>query len=224
MTSRTAVIIGASHAAAQLTASLRQEGWDGDIVVVGDEGYLPYQHPPLSKTFLSGDKTVADLYIRPAAFYEKNHIHFRQGRVTAIDRDQQRLTLDDGSTLAYDKLALCLGARDQFERFLALVGGVELEHQPRRLGAAEQRCFSAGEGLFVVGIRAENLAEILMDRRCVVDDQNAPVGLDGRSFHSLSSVARRESSGIAPVSWVACTMLPAFSNSAACWLLTARLK
>jgi 3-phenylpropionate/trans-cinnamate dioxygenase ferredoxin reductase subunit len=112
MTPKTAVIIGASHAAAQLTASLRQEGWDGDIVVVGDEGYLPYQHPPLSKTFLSGDKTVADLYIRPAAFYEKNHIRFRQGRVTAIDRARQQP--DAGRwrvTLAYDKLALCLGAR-----------------------------------------------------------------------------------------------------------------
>jgi len=93
MTARTAVIIGASHAAAQLSASLRLEGWDGDIVVVGDEGYLPYQHPPLSKTFLSGDKTVADLYIRPAAFYEKNNIRFRQARVTAIDRVRQQLTL-----------------------------------------------------------------------------------------------------------------------------------
>lgn len=111
MTAQTAVIIGASHAAAQLSASLRLEGWDGDILVVGDEPYLPYQHPPLSKTFLSGDKTVADLYIRPAAFYEKNNIRFRQARVTAIDRVQQSLTLDDGSLLAYDKLALCLGAR-----------------------------------------------------------------------------------------------------------------
>lgn len=111
MSPKTTVIVGASHAAAQLATSLRQEGWDGDIVVVGDEGYLPYQHPPLSKTFLSGDKTVVDLYIRPAAFYEKSNIRFRQARVTAIHRAQQRLTLDDGASLAYDKLALCMGAR-----------------------------------------------------------------------------------------------------------------
>jgi 3-phenylpropionate/trans-cinnamate dioxygenase ferredoxin reductase subunit len=111
MTARTAVIVGASHAAAQLSASLRLEGWGDDILVVGDEPYLPYQHPPLSKTFLSGDKTVTDLYIRPAAFYEKNNIRFRHARVTAIDREQQRLTLDDGTSLAYAKLALCLGAR-----------------------------------------------------------------------------------------------------------------
>jgi len=129
MTAHTAVIIGASHAAAQLSASLRLEGWDGDILVVGDEPYLPYQHPPLSKTFLSGDKTVADLYIRPAAFYEKSNIRFRQARVTAIHRAQQRLTLDDGASLAYDKLALCMGARVR----KACLQGEELQVVRRRL-------------------------------------------------------------------------------------------
>ncbi len=107
----TAVIIGASHAAAQLSMSLRQEGWTGDIVMIGDEPYLPYHRPPLSKTFLSGDKDADDLLIRPVAFYEKNEIQFRQGRVTVIDRARQTLVLNDGSEFAYDKLALCLGAR-----------------------------------------------------------------------------------------------------------------
>lgn len=111
MTNKIAVIIGASHAAAQLSTSLRQEGWEGDILVIGDEAYLPYHRPPLSKTFLSGDKTIAELYIRPPAFYEKNNIVFKQGRVTAINRTQQTLTLSDGAELPYDKLALCLGAR-----------------------------------------------------------------------------------------------------------------
>ena len=119
MTNKIAIIIGASHAAAQLTTSLRQEGWEGDILVIGDEPYLPYHRPPLSKTFLSGDKTLAELYIRPAAFYEKNNIQFKQGRVTAINRAQQTLTLSDGTQLAYDKLALCLGAR---VRKAAIVG------------------------------------------------------------------------------------------------------
>jgi len=105
------VIIGASHAAAQLSTSLRQEGWDGDIVMIGDEPYLPYHRPPLSKTFLSGEKNTDDLLIRPAAFYAKNDIQFRQGRVTAIDRARKTLLLSDGSEFDYDKLALCLGAR-----------------------------------------------------------------------------------------------------------------
>ncbi len=111
MTNKIAIIIGASHAAAQLTTSLRQEGWEGDILVIGDEPYLPYHRPPLSKTFLSGDKTIEDLFIRPAAFYEKNNIQFKQGHVTAINRPQQTLTLSDGTNLSYDKLALCMGAR-----------------------------------------------------------------------------------------------------------------
>ena len=66
-----AVIIGASHAAAQLSVSLRQEGWKGEIVMIGDEPHLPYHRPPLSKTFLSGDKSIQNLLIRPAEFYAK---------------------------------------------------------------------------------------------------------------------------------------------------------
>lgn len=108
---KTCIVIGASHAAAQLCASLRQEGWDGDILLIGDEHHLPYHRPPLSKTFLSGEKTADQLAIRPAAFYEKNEIRFRHGRVEAIDRQKQTITLDDGDELAYDKLALCVGSR-----------------------------------------------------------------------------------------------------------------
>lgn len=108
---QTIVIVGASHAAAQLVANLRPDGWQGEIVLIGDEPYLPYHRPPLSKTFLSGTQQVDDLLIRPAAFYQKNRIEFQQGRVMAIDRAQRRLTLQDGRMLAYDQLALCTGAR-----------------------------------------------------------------------------------------------------------------
>ena len=107
----TIVIIGASHAAAQLAASLRPDGWQGKIVVIGDEPYLPYHRPPLSKTFLSGAQQVDELLIRPAAFYQKNQIEFRHGRVMAINRAARSVTLQDGSLVAYDQLALCTGAR-----------------------------------------------------------------------------------------------------------------
>jgi 3-phenylpropionate/trans-cinnamate dioxygenase ferredoxin reductase subunit len=108
---QTIVIVGASHAAAQLAASLRPDGWQGEIVMIGDEPYLPYHRPPLSKTFLSKTQQVVDLLIRPAAFYQKNRIEFQQGQVIAIDRVQRRLTLQDKRTVAYDQLALCTGAR-----------------------------------------------------------------------------------------------------------------
>ncbi len=105
------IIVGASHAAAQLAPSLRQEGWEGEIQIIGDEPYLPYHRPPLSKAFLANEKTLEELAIRPSAFYEKNDIQLRQGYVTAIDRDSKILTLSDGQTQAYDKLALCTGSR-----------------------------------------------------------------------------------------------------------------
>lgn len=112
MTTQTCIIVGASHAAAQLAPSLRQEGWEGRILVIGDEPFLPYHRPPLSKEFLAGKKGIDEVLIRQPAIYDKTGIHFNLGvRVEAIDRDRKRLTLDNGETLPYDKLALTLGSR-----------------------------------------------------------------------------------------------------------------
>jgi 3-phenylpropionate/trans-cinnamate dioxygenase ferredoxin reductase subunit len=105
------IIVGASHAAAQLIPSLRQEGWQGEILLIGDEPYLPYHRPPLSKTFLSGDKKVEDLAIRPVKFYEKNRVLVHHGRVVAVDRKKQCIELRRGKKFIYDKLVLCTGAR-----------------------------------------------------------------------------------------------------------------
>ena len=69
------IVIGASHAGAQLVASLRQQGWTGAIDLIGDEPYLPYHRPPLSKAFLAEDKSIDELLIRPASAYEKAGYH-----------------------------------------------------------------------------------------------------------------------------------------------------
>ncbi|MBC7750467.1 MAG: NAD(P)/FAD-dependent oxidoreductase [Candidatus Saccharibacteria bacterium] len=105
------IIIGAGHATAQLSVSLRQQGWADDVLVVSDEPHLPYHRPPLSKTFLSQEKTIDDLIIRPSAFYQKNQIQFQHGRVVSINRAQKNIQLSDGLILDYDKLALCTGSR-----------------------------------------------------------------------------------------------------------------
>lgn len=106
------IIIGASHAAAQLAPSLRQEGWDGPILIVGDESFIPYHRPPLSKAYLLGEKTVDELLIRPADAYGRHGIEFRLGvRVESIDRQAKMLTLVSGEQLAYAKLAICTGTR-----------------------------------------------------------------------------------------------------------------
>ncbi|MBB6521673.1 NAD(P)/FAD-dependent oxidoreductase [Pseudoteredinibacter isoporae] len=106
------IVIGASHAAAQLAPSLRQEGWEGRIIIIGDEPHAPYHRPPLSKTFLSGEKTLEQLLIRPLAAYDKIDAEFMLGRrVEKIDRAQKTVLLDNGETLDYEKLALCTGSR-----------------------------------------------------------------------------------------------------------------
>lgn len=107
-----AIIIGGSHAAAQLAPSLRQEGWEGRILVISDDSHLPYHRPPLSKAYLSGEKDAVSLLIRAESMYEKFDIDFKMNtRVDKIDRENKTLTLNNGETLQYDKLAICTGAR-----------------------------------------------------------------------------------------------------------------
>ena len=110
-TSETCVVVGTGHAGAQLALALRQEGWTGRIVLVGEERHAPYQRPPLSKAVLLGQKKADEILLRPLAAYEKRGIELRLSeRVEAIDRAGRRLALRGGATLAYDKLALCLGS------------------------------------------------------------------------------------------------------------------
>lgn len=109
---QTIVIVGASHAAAQAVDSLRREGFAGRLILVGDEPELPYQRPPLSKKYLSGECDPDRLWIRPASFYAQQRCELRLGRrATAIDCEQRQLQLDDGTSLAYDTLLLATGSR-----------------------------------------------------------------------------------------------------------------
>ena len=110
MTSPRVVIVGASHAGTQLAASLRQEGWTGEILLIGEESTLPYQRPPLSKAYLAGKSTLDELAIRSADFYTKQGIQLLDATVEAIHRSTGHLSLSTGDELPYDKLALCTGA------------------------------------------------------------------------------------------------------------------
>ena len=106
------IIIGAGHAAAQLAQSLRQESWEGSITIVGEEAYLPYHRPPLSKAYLMGEKKPDEILIRAESMYAKLGVEFKLNqRVTAIDRVDQCLTTDDGQRLRFDRLVICTGSR-----------------------------------------------------------------------------------------------------------------
>ena len=105
------LIIGAGHAAGQAAASLRQEGYDGAITIVGDEPYIPYQRPPLSKQYLSGEQGIERVYLRPEKFYADKDVDVRTNtRVEAIDPSAKNATID-GKTLAWDELIIATGSR-----------------------------------------------------------------------------------------------------------------
>ena len=116
----TVVIVGNGHAGLHTAVSLRDGGFDGRLVLIGDEPDLPYQRPPLSKAYLDEAADASSLAFRNAGFYGSQRIELLTGsRVTAIDRSARRVRVGDGD-LAYDHLVLATGARD---RPLPIPGG-----------------------------------------------------------------------------------------------------
>ena len=106
------VIVGAGQAAVQTSETLRRRGFGGRITLVGDEPWLPYQRPPLSKKYLGGALSADRLLLRPQSYYQQHSIETRLGRrVEELSRREQRLRLDDGSSLPYDALLLATGSR-----------------------------------------------------------------------------------------------------------------
>lgn len=146
------IIIGAGQAGLQTIISLRQGGYEGAITLIGDEAFLPYQRPPLSKAYLSGKMERERLFLKPDNFFTDNNVTLRlETRVDAIDRDTKSVTLADGETLSFDKLVFATGSRP---RLLDLPG--------RALGNifdlrgmddidAMQPHFVAGKKLVVIG-------------------------------------------------------------------------
>jgi 3-phenylpropionate/trans-cinnamate dioxygenase ferredoxin reductase subunit len=106
------VIVGAGHGAGQVVATLRQQKYAGRIVLIGEESWLPYQRPPLSKKFLAGDMPAERLFVKPPSFYEDPAIDLRLGtRVEAIDRKARSVRTADGETIHYTDLVLATGSR-----------------------------------------------------------------------------------------------------------------
>ena len=148
----TVVIAGAGHAAGQLVVSLRQNKYAGRIVLVGDEPYLPYQRPPLSKKFLAGAMDADRLLVKPAGFYEETGVELRlDTSIAAIDRNKKCLRSTDDDEIPYDKLVLGLGSR---ARKLP-VEGAKLQgvHYLRSIAdvAGIREDFQSGRRLVVIG-------------------------------------------------------------------------
>jgi 3-phenylpropionate/trans-cinnamate dioxygenase ferredoxin reductase component len=114
------VIVGTGQAGFQTAASLRTEGYQEKITLIGDEPHIPYQRPPLSKGFPLGQQDLESIELRPRNFYQDHQIDLLAGRrVSAIDRQERHVTLATGERFKYEKLVLAVGARN---RTLSLKG------------------------------------------------------------------------------------------------------
>jgi 3-phenylpropionate/trans-cinnamate dioxygenase ferredoxin reductase component len=147
---QTFVIVGAGLAGAKAAETLRDEGFAGRIVLIGEEAERPYDRPPLSKGYLRGEEDRAKVYLHPEAFYAERAIELRtSGRVTALDPSAGEVVLDGGERVGYDRLLLATGAAPRPLR----VPGAELPgvHYLRRLDAADRlRSALASAGRVVV--------------------------------------------------------------------------
>ena len=107
----TYVIVGASLAGAKAAETLRSEGFDGRVVLVGTESERPYERPPLSKDYVRGEVGREKVYVHPEGFYAEHDIDLRLGRtVESLDPSTAELELDGGERLGYDRLLLTTGA------------------------------------------------------------------------------------------------------------------
>ena len=109
----TVLIIGSGQAGTQVAASLRDQGYPGRVLLVGDEPGIPYQRPPLSKAYLTEGLTDVKLALRPMSFYARYDIDLVAGRAVRVDRDRHQVRLDCGRELEYAHLVLATGTRNR---------------------------------------------------------------------------------------------------------------
>jgi 3-phenylpropionate/trans-cinnamate dioxygenase ferredoxin reductase subunit len=116
------VIVGAGQASASCAAKLRSLGYDGPLIIFGEEKAAPYQRPPLSKKYVSGELALERLFVRPLSWYQEEKVDLRlDTRVAALHPATREIELADGSRLQYRDLVLTTGSRPR--RLPAAVGG-----------------------------------------------------------------------------------------------------
>ncbi|MFB9778597.1 NAD(P)/FAD-dependent oxidoreductase [Rhodococcus baikonurensis] len=151
-TNRRFVIVGGGLAGAKIAEALRDRDFDGEITVLSEEDHLPYERPPLSKEFFAGKKTLPEFTVHDGEWFRDHHIDLRPGTTaTAIDPAAHTVSLPDGSTISYDKLALATGSRS---RRLDIPGSdAEGVHYVRTVdqAAALLRTLAADKKLVVIG-------------------------------------------------------------------------
>ena len=149
---KSVVIIGASHAAAEAISTLRKKGWQGKISLIGDEPSLPYQRPPLSKSYYKGEVDVEKLLLKKPQFYTDASVDLYLGRTAElINRDSKHVVLDGDEKIPYDKLILATGTRAR----LLPIDGADLPniHYLRTIADVDaiKQNLKSGSKLLIVG-------------------------------------------------------------------------
>jgi 3-phenylpropionate/trans-cinnamate dioxygenase ferredoxin reductase subunit len=109
--STTFVIVGGGLAGAKAVEALRDNGFDGRIILFAAEAYLPYERPPLSKEYLAGKKSLADFTVQNSDWYLDHNVDLRLGSpVSRVDTSAHTVGLRDATTAHYDKLLLATGS------------------------------------------------------------------------------------------------------------------
>ena len=105
-----AIIVGSGHGGAQAGIALRQQGFEGSILMIGREALAPYERPPLSKEYLAREKAFERILIRPISFWAEKQIELKLGSsVTAVDAAAHKIALEDGTVLGFGKLIWATG-------------------------------------------------------------------------------------------------------------------
>jgi 3-phenylpropionate/trans-cinnamate dioxygenase ferredoxin reductase subunit len=120
----TFVVVGASQAGGTAAAELREQGFDGRVVLIGDEPHLPYERPPLSKEYLRGEQSLETGALRPEHWWKEHEVELRLGeRAERIDIDGRRVVLAGGEAVSFDKLLIATGSRNR----RVPIPGIELD-------------------------------------------------------------------------------------------------
>ena len=169
--------MGASLAGATAAATLRKDGFEGDVVLIGAEPRPPYERPQLSKSYLRGETVMDDLLVRPEGFWADHGVELRTGsRVTSVDTDRRLVQLEGGEDLPFDRLLLATGCRNRALR----IPGADLEgvHLLRtvddcdrlRAEASVGRTAVIGGMSFIGSEVAASLRQMGLDVAAVVSD------------------------------------------------------
>lgn len=146
------VIVGAGMAGGNAARTLRAEGFDGPVTVVGDEPGVPFGRPPLSKTYLRGEEELAGWLVAPSDWYPANDVELIHGFVSGIDMKNRRVELESSGTIEYSKLLIATGGRNRRPQ----IQGANLEgvYQLRRVADCDaiKRAARPGARALVVGM------------------------------------------------------------------------